>query len=210
EPRDLHSDQFKATLVTILRDMKDDLQGVLTPAGASTTSGALGQDGSYQDWETLHRIAEDIQGASGRQEAKVDALEANSGRQEAKMDALEATMSEMATALAARMSEMAADVMTADDGVVERLDVLLTMLMAVRGEKVDIPCQACVLPGDYGEPDVLSDELRKPEVWTKKLEDWIERDFKAGKGFLKKKKRLFLVCAHTHQLVPCGHNGRGY
>ncbi|CAM9824984.1 unnamed protein product, partial [Laminaria digitata] len=22
--------------------------------------------------------------------------------------------------------------------------------------------------------------------------------------------RLFLVCAHTHQLVPCGHNGRGY
>ncbi|CAN0533059.1 unnamed protein product, partial [Laminaria digitata] len=22
--------------------------------------------------------------------------------------------------------------------------------------------------------------------------------------------RLFLVCAHTHELVPCGHNGRGY
>ena len=59
-------------------------------------------------------------------------------------------------------------------------------------------------------PEFLSDELRRPEVWKKNVEEWRESDFEAGKTVWKKQMRLFLICAHTHQLVPCGHNGRGY
>lgn len=71
--------------------------------------------------------------------------------------------------------------------VAESVDLLVRMGMADRGEKADIPRQACVLPGDYAEPDGLSDELRKPEVWTKKFKEWCESDFKAGKSVWKKK-----------------------
>ena len=42
------------------------------------------------------------------------------------------------------------------------------------------------------------------------MEEWRESDFDAGNSVWKKQMRLFLICAHTHQLVPCGHNGRGY
>lgn len=47
-------------------------------------------------------------------------------------------------------------------------------------------------------------------MWLKRLNEWRENDFKEGKGFFQKRKRLFLVCAHKHRLVPCGPNGQGY
>ena len=166
--------------------MQEWLESVRSSAGAPAAIGHGGQDELSPDWDNLQRIVEEI-------------LEAKVGGVEAKMGGVEA-----------KMSEMAAAMLAADDGVRETLDVVVTMLMAVRGDKVDTPRQACVLPGDYADLHGLTDELRNPKVWTKKLEEWIESDFKAGKGVWKKKMRLFLVCAHTHELVPCGHDGRGY
>ena len=99
----------------------------------------------------------------------------------------------------------------ADDGVMDKLDFIVDMLMAVRSEGFDTPRKACVLPPwKFTEAHGLSEEEQKPEVWIKRFNEWREDDFKEGKGFLKKKKRLFLVCAQTHRLVPCGPNGQGY
>lgn len=99
----------------------------------------------------------------------------------------------------------------ADDGVMGTLDSLKAMLMAVRREGIDTPRQACVLPPwKFAQAHGLSEDEQKPEVWIKRLKEWREDDFKEGKGFFKKRKRLFLVCAQTHQLVPCGRNGQGY
>lgn len=99
----------------------------------------------------------------------------------------------------------------ADDGVMGKLDSLVTMMMAVRREGFDIPRRACVLPPwKFAEAHGLSEAEQSPEVWVKRLEEWREDDFKEGKGFFKKKKLLFLVCAQTHRIVPCGPNGQGY
>lgn len=48
--------------------------------------------------------------------------------------------------LEAKMSELAEDTMAADDGVINTLDVAVTMRMAVRGDNPDTPRQACVSP----------------------------------------------------------------
>ena len=162
--------------------MQEYLKSVLPSAG---TPAASGQDEPCSDWENLKRTLEEIQANMGGMEAEVGRVKA-------------------------QIAEMAADMVAADDGVRETLDVVVTMLMAVRGDTVDTPRQACVLPGDYAEPHGLTNDLQHPKVWTKKLEEWIESDLKAGKGVWKKKMRLFLVCAHTQELVPCGHDGRGY
>ena len=99
----------------------------------------------------------------------------------------------------------------ADDGVIGKIDFLVAMLMAVRSEGFDTPRQACVLPPwKFAEAHGLSEDEQTPEVWLRRLKEWIEDDCKAGKGYFKKKKRLFLLCAHTHRLVPCGPNGQGY
>lgn len=99
----------------------------------------------------------------------------------------------------------------ADDGVMGTLDSLKAMLMAVRREGIDTPRQACVLPPwKFAKAHGLSEDEQKPDVWINRLKEWREDDFKEGKGFFKKKKRLFLVCAQTHRLVPCGRNGQGY
>ena len=104
-----------------------------------------------------------------------------------------------------------ADVIDADDGVMGRLDFVVAMLMAMRKEGSDTPRHACVLPPwKFKEAHGLSDDEQMPVTWVKRLEEWQEGDFKDGKGMFKKKKRLFLVCAHTHRLVPCGPNGQGY
>lgn len=102
-------------------------------------------------------------------------------------------------------------VVDADAGAMKRQDFLVAMLMAVRREGFDTPRQACVLPPwKFTEAHGLSEDEQSPEVWLTRLKEWREDDFKEGKGFFKKKKRLFLVCALTHRLVPCGPNGQGY
>ena len=99
----------------------------------------------------------------------------------------------------------------ADDGVMGKLDFLVAMLMAVRGEGFDTPRQACVLPPwKFAKAHGLSEEEQSPEVWVKRLQEWLDDDCREGKGFFKKKKRLFLVCAQTRRLVPCGPTGQGY
>lgn len=107
-----------------------------------------------------------------------------------------------------------ADVIDADDGVMGRLDFVVAMLTAMRKKGSDIPRRACVLPPwKFAETHGLSEEEQSPggeEGWVKRLDEWREDDFKEGKGLFKKKKRLFLVCAHTHRLVPCGSKGQGY
>lgn len=104
-----------------------------------------------------------------------------------------------------------ADVIDADDGVMGRLDFVVAMLMAMRKEGSDTPRHACVLPPwKFKEAHGLSEDEQMPGTWVKRLEEWQEGDFKDGKGVFKKKKRLFLVCAHTHRLVPCGPSGQGY
>lgn len=103
------------------------------------------------------------------------------------------------------------DIIDADAGAMKKIDFLVTMLMAVRGEGFDTPRYACVLPPWPFEKDHgLSEGEQNPKVWVELLKEWQQDDFKEGKGFLKKEKRLFLVCAHTHRLVPCGPDGHGY
>ncbi|CAM9180685.1 unnamed protein product, partial [Laminaria digitata] len=177
----LLSEQLKAARETFLMDMKEDLETVLR----SAAGGPHGRNLRYQDWTNLELKVDDIQRRLGGHDRDV-------------LGGLEATNAKMAELLAA------------DDGVMGRLDFLVAMLMTVRGDKVDIPRHACLLPGNYAEPHGLSDDLRRPEMWTGKVEEWRDSDFEAGKGVWKRKMRLFLICAHTHQLVPCGHNGRGY
>ncbi|CAM9968674.1 unnamed protein product [Laminaria digitata] len=169
----------------------EDYRALLS-AGAWATSGLRAQNELCQYLENLKRAVDDIRGRLGGDERGV------LGGLGAAVGGLIATDAKMAELLAA------------DDGVMGRLDHLVAMLMKVRGDKVDTPRDACLLPGNYAEPHGLSDELRRPEVWKKKVEEWRETDFEAGKGVWKKKMRLFLICTHTHQLVPCGHNGRGY
>ena len=175
-----------------LKDMKEDLESVLRSAGATAASGLREQDEQYKDWKNLLLAVEDIQ-------RQLRGLNRN------ELGGLKATKGGLETTIAKLV-----DLLAADDGVMGRLDFLVAMMMTVRGDKVDTPRHACLLPGDYTEPHGLSDELRRPEVWKKKVEEWRENDFVAGKGVWNKKMRLFLISAHTHQLVPCGHDGRGY
>lgn len=165
-----------------MNDMKEDLAIVLRSEVASTASGPHGRDGQYQVWQNLLHAVKDIQRRLGGVERGV-------------LRGLDANVMEL---------------LAADDGVMGRLDFLASMLMTIRGDQVDTPRQACLLPGNYAQPHGLSDELRRPEVWKKNVEEWRESGFEAGKTVWKKQMRLFLICAHTHQLVPCGHNGRGY
>ena len=168
-----------------MNDLNEYVAIVLPSAGGSIASGPHGRDGQYQVGQNLQRTIEDFQRQLGGVELR--GLE--------RMDRLEATLME---------------VLAADDGVMGRLDFVVAVVMAMRGDQVDAPRYACLLPGNYAQPHGLSDELRRPEVWKKNVEEWRESDLEAGKSVWKKQMRLFLICAHTHQLVPCGHNGRGY
>ena len=109
------------------------------------------------------------------------------------------------------LGERLETIIDADTGAMEQRDFLVAMVMAMRSEGFDTPRQACVLPPwPFAKEHGLSEEEQAPEVWIKRLNEWRKRDFKQGKGLFKKKKRLFLVCAHTHRLVPCGTKGQGY
>ncbi|CAN0044686.1 unnamed protein product [Pylaiella littoralis] len=102
-------------------------------------------------------------------------------------------------------------IIDADTGAMKKQHFLVAMLMAMRSEGFDTPRQACVLPPwKFAQTYGLSEHEQTPEVWVKRLDEWREDDFKQGKGVIRKKKHLFLLCAHTHQLAPCGPKGQGY
>ena len=70
-----------------------------------------------------------------------------------------------------------------DDGVVGKLESMVTMMMAVGRDGFVIPRRACVLPPwKFAEAHGLSEDEQSPEVWVKRLNEWQEDDFKAGKG----------------------------
>lgn len=96
-------------------------------------------------------------------------------------------------------------------GDAEKIDLMLGIAMAGRAQPIDTPCRACVLPPwDFTLRRGLSGEEQKPEVWKKRQEEWQQGGSKAHKGLFTKSTRLFLVCAQTDRLVPCGHEGHGY
>lgn len=176
--------------------MKEELQGLLHSANESAQEEGVGgnakagepQDvsGVSKEVAQLRRLVEDVQSQLGQQHQ------------------------DMRGWLSTK-DQLFAHGIDADDGVISRLDFVVAMLMAVRGEGFDTPRQACVLPPwKFAQAHGLSEEEQSPEVWVKRLQEWLEDDCKEGKGFFKKKKRLFLVCAHTRRLVPCGPNGQGY
>ena len=191
--------------------MKEHIEIVLRSAFVSTASGPHGRDGQYQVWQKMQHAIEDIQRRLGGEERDVlrglgERIDELDEKLTERVDELDAKRTERMDELDAKLT----DLLAPDDGVMGRLDVLVAMLMTVRGDQVDTPRHACLLPGNYAQPHGLSDELRRPEVWKKNVEEWRESGFEAGKTVWKKQMRLFLICAHTHQLVPCGHNGRGY
>lgn len=103
------------------------------------------------------------------------------------------------------------EVLAADDRLMEKLEFVVIMLMAQRGDQIDTPRQACILPPwDFANPCGLSDDEQKPENRVNRLREWRNDGFKHGKGVLHTNKQLFMVCAHTQRLVPCGPFGHGY
>ena len=172
-----------------LKGMKEEVNSLLHVANKSATEQSVGDKAMAGESEAVSAILEEVAKVQQKLEQQHEDvrrwLEENSQRVSQSIDA--------------------------DDGVMGTLDFLKAMLMAERREGVDTPRQACVLPPwKFAKAQGLSEDEQKPEEWIKRLKEWREDDFREGKGFFKKKKRLFLVCAQTHRLVPCGRNGQGY
>lgn len=175
-------DQHFIDIQSCLKDINEKLERMAQGKDEADASGADGTARIFGDFAKLHTTVRDMQQQLG-------GIEQQLGSQQGGLGGLE-------------------ELVAANGGVT---DQILTILMQMRGEQVDTPRQACVLPPWGFEQDKgLSDTEQKHEVWTKRLLEWCETDFKAGKGTFKKEMRLFLVCANTHRLVPCGHNGQGY
>lgn len=103
------------------------------------------------------------------------------------------------------------DKVVSRNGVSTGMETLTRIVKAMRADDFDTPRLACVLPPwEFKLSEGLSEDEQSRDGWTGRLSKWQENDFKEGKGFFKKKARLFLVCAHTYRLVPCGTKGQGY
>lgn len=108
-----------------------------------------------------------------------------------------------------------------DDGVGKEFSVLKSIMMEmrallvkIRGEQVDIPRLACILPEwDFELSEGLTKDEQSaegPKGWKTRLREWEKDGFRDGKKLFTKTKRLFLVCADSYRLVPCGSKGQGY
>lgn len=103
------------------------------------------------------------------------------------------------------------DSVEADNGVVSNAEILAHTLRDLRREEIDTPRLACILPAwSFQLPEGLTPEEQDPSRWKKRLEEWRESEFKRGRATFTRKMRLFLLCAHTYRLVPCGSQGQGY
>ncbi|CAN0315441.1 unnamed protein product [Ectocarpus sp. 6 AP-2014] len=168
--------------------VKEDISGMLRGARGPSDGEAVASTASVASDEMarLERLVTDLQQQVGQQHQDVR---------------------EQIGAVDTRLVDM----IDADDGVMGRLDFLVVMMMAMRRDGFETPRRACVLPPwNFAQGHGLSAEEQAPERWVKRLGQWREDDFNQGKGVFKKKMRLFLVCAATHRLVPCGPNGQGY
>ncbi|CAN0315933.1 unnamed protein product [Ectocarpus sp. 6 AP-2014] len=186
--RGLHPEQtqrrFDAWWDGVKEEMDDTLRGARGPIGGEAVESTASV--ASPEVARLERLVTDLQQQVGQQHQDVR---------------------ERIGAVDTRLVDM----IDADDGVMGRLDFLVVMMMAMRREGFDTPRRACVLPPwDFVQGRGLSDEEQAPDCWVKRLGQWRKDDFKQGKGVFKTKMRLFLVCAATHRLVPCGPNGQGY
>lgn len=103
------------------------------------------------------------------------------------------------------------DSVEADNGVVLNAEILAHTLGDLRREEIDTPRLACILPEwSFKLPEGLTEEEQDPARWRKRLDEWRDSDFKRGRATFTRKMRLFLLCAHTYRLVPCGSQGQGY
>ena len=180
----------------MLTGIKEELQGLLHRSKESTQEWGVGESAKAGDAEGSSRVFQEI--------AQLRRLVGDVQTQ------LEQQHQDVRGWFGTKDQRFAHGI-DSDDGVMGKLDFVVSMLMAVRGEGFDTPRQACVLPPwDFAQDHGLSEAERAPEVWVKRLQEWLKDDCKGGKGFFTKKKRLFLICAHTRRLVPCGPNGQGY
>lgn len=82
---------------------------------------------------------------------------------------------------------------------------------AIPVHELDTPRFACVLlRWEFEQPEGLSPDEQSPSNWIRRLKSWQAHDLTVGESNVAKEERLFLVCAHTFRLVPCGKNGQGY
>lgn len=92
----------------------------------------------------------------------------------------------------------------------EKIEFLETMIMAQQAEGFDIPRHCCILPPwAFDGIEGLSPAEQNPLNWMQRLREW-QQGSKEGTGLFTMKTHLFLVCAHTFRLVPCGPKGQGY
>ncbi|CAM9209821.1 unnamed protein product [Sphacelaria rigidula] len=70
-----------------------------------------------------------------------------------------------------------------------------------------VPRLACLLPKHEG---TLSDDDRSLSRWSDRLRAWCGDGNRAGRGMVRRKLRLFFICAHDYSLAECGPNGQGY
>lgn len=88
---------------------------------------------------------------------------------------------------------------------------LLSVVMAQRAEGVETPRFCCILPPwSFHQEKGLSPAEQNPLNWMHRLKEWQAGNRMEGKGLIMKETRLFLVCARTYRLVPCGPKGQGY
>lgn len=92
------------------------------------------------------------------------------------------------------------------DQLQENMGHVVMMMGAMRGEASPTPRLAVLLDKwDFECERGLSIEEQDPGTWWRRLSEGKNRGGRFGR-----KMRLFLVCASTYRLVPCGDNGQGY
>ncbi|CAN0097652.1 unnamed protein product [Ectocarpus sp. 12 AP-2014] len=197
--RGLHPELAQIQLNTWWDSVKEEMGDMLRGARGQTGGGAVASVASVASGEVarLERLVGEL---AGRLEQLFGDLQQQQGQDV-----------EDVRERIGQVDRRLVDMIDADDGVMGRLDFLVVMMMAMRRDGFDTPRRACVLPPwDFTQGHGLSDEEQAPESWVKRLGEWGEDDFKQGKRVFRTKMRLFLVCAVTHRLVPCGPNGQGY
>ena len=68
----------------------------------------------------------------------------------------------------------------------------------------------CLLPAPESGEKRLEEGDRSFEKWSSLFRTWCKEGKKKGKGFARRKLRLFFVCAQDGSLAECGPDGQGY
>lgn len=105
-----------------------------------------------------------------------------------------------------RLMQICGAIKTQGDDSRAVLDFVKDMAKALRADQFEAPRLACLLPPwGFERSRGLSPTEQHPQTWKSRVQEGIKK-----KGFFTKSMRLFLVCAKTYRLVPCGFHGQGY